>query len=206
MSRDCFRVARGMSQGSVSVFGRGRIVQHGIACDGELRGMGPRKDKSVFRQDLNYCGSTCDRYLDRRPGERAPPGGGGRRACASATSTQGEHSGVQVRCGGRATCYPRVWGWNGFLGVGFYLSPTPHTLWNGERGPWRRELAQAGPQPAQPGRRELISRLSPRLLPLPFSAPSSLFPSLLPGPAPTRPCQAPCPGGCQAPGGTRRDM
>lgn len=97
-------------------------------------------------------------------------------------------------------------GWNGFLGVGFYLSPTPHALWNGERGPWRRELAQAGPQPAQPGRRELISRLSPRLLPLPFSAPSSLFPSLLPGPAPTRPCQAPCPGGCQAPGGTRRDM
>lgn len=76
----------------------------------------------------------------------------------------------------------------------------------GSGGLWRRELAQPGPQPTQPWRGELISRLSPRLLPLPLSSPSSLFPSLPPGPAPTRPCQAPCPGGCQAPGGIRRGM
>lgn len=31
----------------------------------------------------------------------------------------------------------------------------------GSGGPWRRKLAQPGPQPIQPWRRELISRLSP---------------------------------------------
>lgn len=76
----------------------------------------------------------------------------------------------------------------------------------GSGGPWRGELAQPGPQPAQPGRRELISRLSPRPLPLPLSSPSSLFLSLFPGPAPMCLCQAPCPGGCQAPGGARSGM
>lgn len=63
-------------------------------------------------------------------------------------------------------------------GFWFSLLPTPYALQNGEWGPWRRELAQAGPQPAQPGRRELISRPSPRPLPLPLSAPSSLLHSL----------------------------
>lgn len=60
---------------------------------------------------------------------------------------------------GPPVCH-RVWGWPNSL-VGAYLLPAPEALWSGEWGPWRRKLAQPGPRPIQPWRRELISRLSP---------------------------------------------
>ena len=76
----------------------------------------------------------------------------------------------------------------------------------GVGAPGAENSPSLAPGQRSPGRRELISRRSPRPLPLPLSTPSSLFPSLPPGPASTGLCQAPCPGGCQAPGGARRGL
>lgn len=114
--------------------------------------------------------------------------------------------GPQVRWRKWATCLPQNVGMGGLSGSEPTCPQPKRPSGVGSGGPWRRELAQLGPQPTQPWRRELISRLSPRPLPLLLSSPSSLLPSLPPSPAPMSPCQAPCPGGCQAPGGTRRGM
>lgn len=90
----------------------------------------------------------------------------------------------------------------GFPGGGL-PAPTPRgPLEWGVGAPGSENSPSLAPSQSSPGRRELISRLSPRPLPLPPFSSLSLLPTLPPGPAPTRPCQAPCPGGCQAPGGT----
>ena len=92
----------------------------------------------------------------------------------------GSPRGLQVRWRKRATCLPQNAGMGGLSGSEPTCPQPKRPSGVGSGGPWRRELAQPGPQPTQPWRRELISRLSPRPLPLLLSSPSSLLPSLPP--------------------------
>lgn len=130
--------------------------------------------------------------------------GGG---CALGTSRDGEPPGGSGEVGKTGHLLAPGFGGGRALGGRGLPAPSPRgpLAW-GVGTPGAENSPSLASSQSSPGGRELISRWSPRLLPLPLSSPSSLLSSLPPGPAPARPCQAPCPSGCQAPGGTSRGM